>query len=71
MYSKSDTIDFMIYDKADKVMEELFKSLPNMHQIGLEASVRGSNFIFDCIYLLYSICHKENPNRDALIYRFY
>ena len=66
MYSKTDTIDFMIYDKADKVMEEPFKSLPNIHQIGLEASVRGSYFIFVCIYLLYSICHKVNPNRDAL-----
>ena len=25
--------------------------------------MRGSNFIFDCVPLLYYKCHKVNPNR--------
>ena len=24
--------------------------------------MRGSGFIFDCVYLLYCKCHKINPN---------
>ena len=29
-------LEIMIYDKADEVMEELFESLLNKYQIGLE-----------------------------------
>ena len=31
MYSKRDNIEIMIIDKADEVMEELFKSLVNIY----------------------------------------
>ena len=62
MHSKSDIIELMIYDNADEVIEEPFKPLLNRYQIGLETLMRGSDFIFDCIYLLYSKYHKMNPN---------
>ena len=62
MHSKSDIMQFKIYDHADKVIEELFKSLLNKYQIGLGTSIKGRNFILDCIYLLYYKCHKMNPN---------
>ena len=52
MHSKSDNIECMIYDNADAVIEELFESL-NRYQIGLRRSIRGSDFIFDCVHLLY------------------
>ena len=52
MHSKSDNIEIMINDKADEVIEVLFESLFNRYQIGLETSIRGSDFIFDCVYLL-------------------
>ena len=42
----------MINDKADEVIEE--------YQIGLETSMKGSDFIFECVYLLYYKCHKIN-----------
>ena len=32
MHSKSDNIEIMINDKADEVMERLFKSLENKYQ---------------------------------------
>ena len=48
----------MINDKADEVIEELFESFVNSFQIGLETSIRGSDFIFDCVHLLYYKCHK-------------
>ena len=53
MHSKSDNIEIMICDKADKVFEELFQSLLKRYQIGLETSMKGNDFIFDRVYLLY------------------
>ena len=50
MHSKRNNIEILI-NEADEVIEELFKSLLNRYQIGLETSVRGSDFIFDCINL--------------------
>ena len=48
----------MINDKVDKVVEKLCESLLDRYQIGLETSIRGSDFIFDCIHWLYYECHK-------------
>ena len=62
---KSDNIEVMINDKADEVTEELFQSLLSRYQIGLETSVKGSEFAFDCIHLLYCKCHKIDPKRGG------
>ena len=63
MHSKSDTIEIMIHDKADKVMEELFKSLLNRHQNNLEKLMKDTEIVFNYVQLLYYKCHKINPNR--------
>ena len=63
MYSNSDNIEMMIHDNANETIEELFESLLNRYQIGLETSMRGSGFIFDSVYLLYNKCCRINPNR--------
>ena len=52
MRSKSDNIEIMISDKADEVIEELFQSLLSRYQIGLETSMRVSDFVFDFIIVL-------------------
>ena len=39
----------MINDQADEVIEELFESLISRYQIGLETSMKDSNFIFNCV----------------------
>ena len=49
MHSKSDNIETMIYDKEDGVIKKLFKSLLYKYQIGLEISIKGSDFVFDCV----------------------
>ena len=54
---KSNKID---YDNANEVVNEIFESLLSRYQIGLETSMRGSDFIFDSIQLLYYKCHKIN-----------
>ena len=37
-------------DRADEIIEDLFESILNRYQIGLETSMGGSHFIFDCIF---------------------
>ena len=63
MHSKSDNIEIMIYDKADEVAKELLESLLNRYRIELETSMRGSDFIFDCLNLLRNKCLKINLKR--------
>ena len=60
MHSKSDNIDFMSYDNANEVVNKVFESLLSTYEIGLETSMRGSDFIFDSVQLLYYKCHKMN-----------
>ena len=59
-------MEIMINDKAGKVIEELFNSLLFMYKIGLETSMRDSDFIFDCVHLLYYKYHKTNFKRGGL-----
>ena len=47
MHSKSNNIEFLPYDNANEVVDELFESVLLRYQIGLEPSMRKSNFIFD------------------------
>ena len=58
MNSKNDSIENMINDKENEDMEESFESLLSKYQIGLETSMKGSNLIFNCAYLLYYKCQK-------------
>ena len=47
VHSKSDNVELMINYKDDEVIKELFHSLLSPYQIGLETSMKGSEFIFD------------------------
>ena len=60
IHSKSDNIEITINEKADEVIEKLFKVLLNRYRIGLQTLTRGSDFIFDCVWLWYYKCHKIN-----------
>ena len=52
MYSKSHNIEMMINDRAEEVIEEIFQSLRSIYQVGFETSMRGSDFIFDCVHII-------------------
>ena len=52
MHSKSDNVEIMICDKGDEVIKESLKSLLNRYQIKVKISMKGSDFIFDCVHLL-------------------
>ena len=64
MDSKSDNIEIVISDEADKVITELFDSLKNRYQNNLQL-MKGSEFVFDHVHLLYYKGHKINPNHGG------
>ena len=61
MHSRSDNIEVMISDEADKVIKEFFDSLKTRYQNNLK-SMKGSEFVFNYVQLLYYKCHKINLN---------
>ena len=64
MYSKIDNIEITMNDEADEVIKELFDSLKNRYQNNFK-SIKGSEFVFDYVHLLYYKCLKINPNRGG------
>ena len=58
-------LEVMINDIADEVIKKLFQSLRSRYQIGLKTLMKGSEFVFSCVQLLYYKCHKINPNRGG------
>ena len=51
VHSKSDNVEMMINYEDDEVIEERFQSLLSSYQIGLETSMKGSEFIFDWVHV--------------------
>ena len=54
-HSKSDSIEIMINDKADEVIEELFQSILSSYQTELETSMK-----LVISYLIVLICFLTN-----------
>ena len=53
----------MINDEADEVIKELYDSRKKRYENDLE-QVKGSEFVFDYVQLLYYKYRKINPNLD-------
>ena len=71
MHTKSHNVEIMIGSKTDEIIEELFEFLLQRYQDGLEESMRGSEFCFDSIDLLYyhlqkTILKRDGSNVDSL-----
>ena len=63
MHSRSDNIEILTGNKTDEFIEELFESLLQRYQKGLEEKARGSEF--DNIDSLYYKLHKISLNRGG------
>ena len=63
MHSNSGNIKFKPYSDENDVIEKLFKSLRSSYQENLETSMKGSDFIFDSVELMYYKCHEVNYMR--------
>ena len=64
MSTKSDNVEVMIGSETNKIIEELFEPLLQRYQGELEESVKGSEFTFDSINLLYYKLNEIKLNRE-------
>ena len=62
MHSKSDNIKIMNNNEAEEVIEELFELLLNRYQNSFKKLMRGSEFVFNYVHLLYYKCYKIDHN---------
>ena len=52
-HSETDDKEIMINDVADEDTEGLFQSIFPRSQVALETSMKVSDFVCDCVYLLH------------------
>ena len=60
MHLSSGSINFTPCSDANDVIDKFFKSLRSRYQENLETSMKGSDFIFDSVQLMYHKCHEVN-----------
>ena len=65
MQTKSDNPEIMIGSDTKEVIKELVKSFLRRYQEGLQEKMRGSEFEFDGIHLLYYDFNKISFNRGG------
>ena len=65
MYSKSDNVEIMMGNEADDIIKELFESFKKRYQEELETKMKGSQFAFESVDLLYCSLHKISLNRGG------
>ena len=65
VHAKSNNIEIMMGNETDEIIEELFESLFQKYQKGLEEQMRGSTFVFDSIDLFHYNLHKISLNRGG------
>ena len=60
MPSSSVNIKFTPHSDANEILHKLFKSLRSRYKENLETSMKGSNFFFYSVEMIYYKCHKVN-----------
>ena len=65
MHSKSDNAEIMMGIETDYITNELFESSLKKYQERLETKMRGSDFVFESVDLLYHILHKISLHRGG------
>ena len=65
MLTKSNNIEIMMGSKTDEIIEDLFKSLLQRYQEGLEESMRGKELLFDGVDTLYYDINKISLSRGG------
>ena len=63
--TKSDNTEIMFGSDTNEVIKELFKSFLQRYQEGLQEKMRGSDFEFDGIHLLYYDFNKISLSRGG------
>ena len=68
MHTKSDDIGIIMSSETNDIIEELCESLLQKYQERSKESMRGSEFIFDSVDLLYYNLQKISINRKGSSY---
>ena len=55
----------MISSKIDEIIEDLFKSFLQKYKKWLEESMRGSEFVYDSVHILYYNLNKVILSRGG------
>ena len=66
--TKSDNIEIVMGDETYQIIDEFFESFSQNDQKDLKESLRGSEFIFDSVDLLYYNLQKTSLNRKGSSY---
>ena len=59
MHTKINKVKILIGSETNETIEEVYKSLSQRYQEGIEEKMKGSEFIFDNVNALYYKLHKE------------
>ena len=65
VHSKSDNVEFMMGVETNEIIKNLFNSLLQRYQKGLEESMKGSGFMFDYVDSLNYIFHKIDLKKSG------
>ena len=65
MHSKSNNAEIMMGTETDDTINEFFESFLEKYQMGLETKMKGSQFAFESVNLLYHSLHKISLNRGG------
>ena len=58
MHTKSNNVEIMIGSETDEIIEDLFESFLQKYQERLEESMRGSEFAYNSVDVLYYNLNK-------------
>ena len=65
MHPTSDNIEIMMGSETEEIIKEIFKSLQQRYQKGLEESMDGNHFFFDGVNALYYKLNKVSLSRGG------
>ena len=65
MHTKSNNVEIVIGSETNKIIEDHFESFLQKYQEGLEESMRGSEFVYDSVDVLYYNLNKVTLSRGG------
>ena len=65
MHAKSNNVEIMMGSETDEIIEDLFEPFLQKYQEGLEESMRGSEFVYDSVDVLYYNLNKVSLSRGG------
>ena len=65
MHTKSNNVEIMVGRETNEITEDLFELFLQKYQEGLEESMRGSEFVYDSVNVLYYNLNKVSLSRGG------